>query len=110
MKRRAKLACLLAATVGIPVWAIAAETDADAWAPVPLVEDSAITASIQRKLADGQWSNLARLKVGTDRDGTVWLNGITKTQEAAERAVEMARDTEGVVQVRSHIVVHRDSK
>jgi hypothetical protein len=103
-------ACLLAAAVVIPAWVVAAEPDASGWAPVPLVKDSAITAAIKSKLAERQWSNLAELKVGTDREGTVWLNGVTKTQEAAERAVEMARDTEGVVQVRSHIVVNRDSK
>jgi osmotically-inducible protein OsmY len=92
------------------VWSTAAEPDLDRAPPVQFVKDSAITSAIKTKLAEGQWSTLTQLDVGTDRDGTVWLSGTSKTQEAAERAVEMARDTNGVVQVRSHIVVNRDSK
>jgi osmotically-inducible protein OsmY len=113
MNRRPLPLCVLAASLVAPVLVAAAEPDADGRSsrpPVQFVENSAITAAIKTKLSEGQWRSLTRLDVGTDRDGTVWLSGTTKTQEAAERAVEMARDTEGVVQVRSHIVVNRDSK
>jgi osmotically-inducible protein OsmY len=110
MKRRPMLACVVAASLAAPVWVTAAEPDLNSRPPVQFVEDSAITAAIKNKLAEGQWRNLAQLDVGTDRDGTVWLSGTTKTQEAAERAVEIARDTDGVVQVRTHIVVNRDAK
>jgi hypothetical protein len=109
MNRKALLIYALSVSLVAPALVSAAEPDVNGWAPVPLVEDSAVTAAIKTKLADGQWSNLAQLKVGTDREGTVWLDA-TKTQEAADRVVEMARATDGVVQVRSHIVVHRDSK
>jgi osmotically-inducible protein OsmY len=104
------LACVLAAYLAAPVLVTAAESDVHSGAPVQFVEDSAITAAIKTKLSEGQWSRLTQLDVGTDREGTVWLSGTTKTQEAADRAVEMARVTAGVVQVRSHIVVSRDSK
>jgi hypothetical protein len=110
MNRKPLLICALSVSLVAPALVSAAEPDVNGWAPVPLVEDSAVTAAIKTKLAEGQWSNLAQLKVGTDREGTVWLNGTTKTQEAADRVVEMARATDGVVQVRSHIVVHRDSE
>lgn len=110
MNRRPILACVLTASLVTPVWSTAAEPDLDRAAPVQFVEDSAITAAIKTRLAQGQWSALTQLDVGTDLAGTVWLSGTAKTQEAAERAVEMARDTDGVVQVRSHIVVNRDSK
>jgi hyperosmotically inducible protein len=110
MNRRPMLACVLAASFVTPVWSIAAEPDLDRAAAVQFVEDSAITAAIKTRLAEGQWSTLTQLDVGTDRAGTVWLTGTAKTQEAAERAVEMARAVDGVVQVRSHIVVNRDSK
>lgn len=110
MNRRPMLACVLAASLVAPVLVTAAEPDANGRAPVQFVDDSAITAAIKTKLLEGQWSSLTQLDVGTDREGTVWLSGTTKTQEAADRAVEMARVTDGVVQVRSHIVVNRDSK
>jgi hyperosmotically inducible protein len=110
MKNDQILACVLTASLVSPVWSFAAEPDLDRATAVQFVEDSAITAAIKTRLAEGQWSTLTQLDVGTDRAGTVWLSGTAKTQEAAERAVEMARDIDGVVQVRSHIVVNRDSK
>jgi hyperosmotically inducible protein len=46
--------------------------------------------------------------VDTDENGVVWLRGTAPTQEAADRAVAIARETEGVKDVRSHIKVRQD--
>ena len=51
------------------------------------------------------WIALRALEVVADRDGTVWLSGTTPTEEAAERAVDIARNADGVMLVKSHISV-----
>jgi len=40
----------------------------------------------------------------------VWLSGTTRTREEANRAVEIARGTSGVVRVKNDIVVQPDDK
>jgi len=91
--------------VATPVLVTAAEPDADSSHPAQFVKDSAITTAIKTKLATDHLSSLTQLKVATDNDGVVWLSGTTQTQEAADRAVEIARTTDGVVAVKSNIVV-----
>jgi BON domain len=71
-------------------------------------KDSAITTAIKTKLAADHPGSLAHLKVDTDKDGVVWLSGTTRTQEEADRAVEIARGTNGVVRVKNEIVVRPD--
>jgi len=105
MNSKPILACLLAASLAAPVVVTAAEPDADSAHPAQFVRDSAITAAVKAKLARHQTGSLTGLKVDTDRDGIVWLSGTMQTQEAADRAVEIARNTSGVVEVKSTIVV-----
>jgi osmotically-inducible protein OsmY len=38
----------------------------------------------------------------------VWLSGTARTRQEADRAVEIARGTDGVVRVKSDIVVRSD--
>ncbi len=100
------MACVLTVSLAGPAWVAAAEpTDADSAHPTQYVKDSAITTAVKSKLAADHLSSLTRIKVDTDRDGTVWLSGTTETQEAADRAVDIARNTDGVAQVKSSIVV-----
>ena len=73
--------------------------------PKTFVKDSAITAKIKTKLAAEHLNSLANLKVDTDEDGVVWLRGTTRTEEAADKAIEIARNTEGVTSVKSDIRV-----
>lgn len=91
-----------------PGLGFAADTDADTSHPGHFIKDSAITTAIKTKLAADHISSLTRIKVDTDMDGVVWLSGATKTQAAAERAVEIARSTDGVVRVKNDIVVNPD--
>jgi hyperosmotically inducible periplasmic protein len=99
------LACLLATSLALSALSVAAESDADSAHPAQFVKDSAITAAVKTKLAANRLGTLTSLKVDTDQNGTVWLSGTAPTQEAADRAVEIARTTEGVTQVKSDIVV-----
>jgi len=71
--------------------------------PVAFVKDSAITTAIKAKLAAEHMTSLARVHVDTDKDGVVWLTGTAKTQEAADKAAYIARETEHVKSVHSDI-------
>jgi hyperosmotically inducible protein len=48
------------------------------------------------------------IKVDTDNKGVVTLSGKAKSQAEADKAVSIARNTEGVVDVRSDIQVVAD--
>ena len=111
MNRYGILACVLAVSLAGPAWVLAAEaTASEKSSPTQYVNDSAITAAVKTKLAADHMSSLTTIKVDTDRDGTVWLSGSTQTQEAADRAVDIARNTAGVAQVKSSIVVAPEAK
>lgn len=88
--------------------AIAQDADMDRSHPKAFVKDSVITTKVKTKLASEHMSSLARVHVDTDADGVVWLSGTAPTREAAERAVTLARSTEGVVSVKSDIKIKRE--
>jgi hyperosmotically inducible protein len=96
--------CLLAGALLMPVVA-AADRDADRDHPGQFVKDSVITTAIKTKLAAEHFGSLTEIKVDTDMDGIVWLSGTANTHGAVDRAVEIARGTDGVVGVRNDIVV-----
>jgi hyperosmotically inducible periplasmic protein len=102
--------CLVAGLVAAPVLSLAALPDASGPLLTQFVTDSAITAAVKTTLAATHISGLTQLKVDTEQDGTVWLSGTTPTQEAADRAVEAARNADGVMQVKSTIVVKREAR
>jgi hyperosmotically inducible periplasmic protein len=92
-----------------PVVALATEdTDADRSHPKAFVKDSAITTKVKTKLAGEHITSLGNIHVDTDVDGVVWLDGTAHTQEAADKAVAIARETEGVKGVHSRIKVKKD--
>jgi hyperosmotically inducible periplasmic protein len=110
MNIKPMLACIIAASLAGPTLVIAGEADADSSSPTQFVKDSAITAAVKTRLAANHLASLTQLKVDTDRNGVVWLSGTTQTQEAADRAVEIARTTDGVVEVKSTIEVTRAAR
>ena len=85
-----------------PIYAMAAEPGA-----ATFVKDSVITAKIKTKLAAEIPSAAVRLNVDTDDQGQVWLRGSVDSADVADRAVEIARATEGVKAVKSEIVIKR---
>jgi hyperosmotically inducible protein len=95
--------CFVIAALLAPVAAHAADGDADRTHPMTFVKDSVITAKIKAKLAEEKLSSLAHIKVDTDAKGAVVLGGKVKTQEEADKAVSIARGTEGVTSVKSNI-------
>ena len=92
----------------VPCVTMAQDSDADRSHPKAFVKDSTITTKIKTKLAAEHIASLGRIHVDTDKDGVVWLSGSARTQEAIDKAVSIARETEGVKDVHSHIKIKKD--
>src|SRR5579862_4142087 len=109
MITRLAATCLVFGTLlGFTAAAVAQDSDTDRSHPAAFVKDSTITATIKTKLAADHLTSMARIHVDTDKDGVVWLTGSAKTQEAADTAVSIARQTEHVRSVHSDIRVKAD--
>jgi hyperosmotically inducible protein len=87
---------------------IAEDSDTDRSHPKAFVKDSAITTKIKTKLAAEHITSLGRIHVDTDKDGVVWLSGSARTQEAVDKAVSIARETERVKSVHNDIKIKQD--
>ena len=87
---------------------LAADSDADRSHSIIFVKDSAITTAIKTRLAAQHLTSLGRIHVDTDKDGIVVLSGTARTQEAIDKAVLIAHDTDGVKSVRSQVTLKKD--
>ncbi|MDD5177205.1 MAG: BON domain-containing protein [Sterolibacterium sp.] len=107
---RIKLAtiCFVIGTLLAPIASHAADSESDRTHPLTFVKDSVITTKIKAKLADEKMSSLAHIKVDTDKKGAVVLSGRARTQEEADQAVSIARETEGVTSVSSTIRIKKE--
>lgn len=108
MNRKLALSCLVVGTLLVPAVSYATDSDSDRAHPETFVKDSAITAKVKAKLASQNLNTLAQIRVDTDRNGKVFLSGTAKTQDAVDRAISVARQTEGVTSVTSAIKVKAD--
>ena len=100
--------CFLVATVLAPAAAYATDSDSDRAQPMTFVKDSVITTKVKAGLANEKMRSLAHIRVDTDRHGEVFLSGEAETQAAADKAVSIARGTEGVISVKSSIRIKKD--
>lgn len=110
MNSKLATTCFIIGTLLAPVAAYAADsaTDTDRTHPKTFVKDSAITTKIKAKLADEKISSLAHIKVDTHSKGAVVLSGKVTSQEEADKAVSIARATEGVTSVKSNLKIKKD--
>jgi hyperosmotically inducible protein len=109
MKSGIATSLLVIATLAAPIIVIAAEdADSDRSHPEAFVKDSVITTKIKAKLAAEHVQSLGRIHVDTDANGVVWLRGTARTQDAVDLAVSIAKGTEGVKDVHSHITIKKD--
>jgi hyperosmotically inducible protein len=108
MKIQLAATCFVVGTLLAPIVAHAEDRDSDRTHPMTFVKDSAITAKIKAKLAGEKMSTLKDIQVDTDSKGAVVLSGKVKTQEEADKAASIARETEGVTSVKSDIRVQKD--
>jgi hyperosmotically inducible protein len=91
-----------------PVVAHAEDTDSGRTHPMTFVKDSVITTKIKAKLAAEKVKSLMHIKVDTDNMGMVVLSGTVRNQEQADKAVSIARGTEGVTSVQSNLQIKKD--
>ncbi|HVC00713.1 MAG TPA: BON domain-containing protein [Steroidobacteraceae bacterium] len=109
MKRKLLTTLLVVGALVGPIVAVAAgDSDMDRSQPKAFVKDSVITTKVKARLAAEHITSLGRIHVDTDKHGVVWLHGTARTQAAADRAVEIARTTDGVRYVHSRIKVRKD--
>ena len=108
MKYKLATTCFVIGTVLAPVAAYAADSDTDRSKPATFVKDSVITTKIKAKLAAEHLASAKHIKVDTDLNGVVWMTGTANSQDEANKAVALARDTEGVKSVNSHLKVQKD--
>ena len=108
MKTRLATTCFVIGAFLAPTAVFAQDQDSDRMHPMTYVKDSAITAKIKAKLAEEKMSSLAHISVDTDNKGAVVLSGNVRSQEEADRAVSVARGTEGVTSVTSKLEIRKD--
>jgi len=108
MRYKLATTCFVIASVLAPVAAYAADGDTDRSRPGTFVKDSVITTKIKAKLAAEHPASAKHVKVDTDKNGVVWLSGTTDSQAEADKAVEIARNTEGVKSVNTKLTVQKD--
>lgn len=98
-------ACFVIGTLMTPMVAYSADSDTDRSNPGAFVKDSIITTKVKTKLASEHLGSIANVRVDTDKDGIVFLSGTVRSQEEANRAIALARETEGVKAVNSKLAV-----
>jgi len=89
--------------------ALAEDADSDRAHPMTFVKDSVITTKVKAKLADEKISTLAHVRVDTDKKGVVVLSGKVASQEEADKAIALARGTEGVTEVKSKVKISKEA-
>lgn len=111
MKSKFASTLFVVATLLAPFAVHAADStpsDGDRTNPKVFVKDSVITSKIKARLAEEKVGSLARVRVDTHGRGVVMLSGKVRSQEEADRAIEIARGTEGVTTVSSRMRIKKD--
>jgi hyperosmotically inducible protein len=105
MRYKLATACFVIGAALVPLSSYAEDKDADRGDPKTFVKDSVITTKIKSKLAAENPKTLARVSVDTDNNGVVWMSGTVEKQVDADKAITIAKNTEGVKSVKSAIKV-----
>jgi hyperosmotically inducible protein len=100
--------CFLAGALMLPIAGYTADGDTDRSSPKAFVKDSVITTKIKAELAEEKLSSLIHIKVDTDNKGMVTLSGTAASQNAADKAVSIARAVKGVNSVENNIQIKAD--
>ena len=73
-----------------------------------VIQDSAITSSVKAQLAADRNRDFGHVRVDADDHGIVTLEGHVRTQDAADRAISIAKHTDGVREVHSGVKIEKD--
>ena len=69
------------------------------------VSDAGITAKIKTAYAKDKDVSALKINIDTDNKGVVTLKGNVKSQSEADKAVKIAKETQGVTSVKSELKV-----
>ena len=106
MKIKIATICFMVGILVIPRIGFTADPKMDQPDPTTIVKDSDTTSKIKARLsADKHLGKFKSIKVDTDNNGVVWLSGTAHLLSEEEKAIEIARGTEGVVIVNSNIKI-----
>ena len=100
--------CLLAGALMLPMAGYTADGDTDRSSPKAFVKDSIITTKIKAELFEERMSSLLHIRVDTDKKGMVVLSGTAESQNAADKAISIARKVKGVTSVQDNIQIKAD--
>ena len=70
------------------------------------IDDGVVTAKVKAKLIDDPVTKAHRISVETFK-GTVQLSGFVETEQARSRALQLAKETDGVKSVKDALEVRR---
>lgn len=108
MSHRLATAIFVVGSMLVAVAAYAADSSSNRSNPESYVKDSVITTKIKTQLAANHLGSLSHIKVDTDKNGGVWMTGTVNSKEEMNKAVAIARDTEGVKAVHSELTIQKD--
>jgi hyperosmotically inducible protein len=109
VKTKLVTTCFLLGTLMVPMAGYSADdADKDRSSPKAFVKDSVITTKIKAEMAKDKQVSAMHIKVDTDNNGVVQLSGKAKSRNEADKAVQIARNTKGVVAVEDHIQISND--
>lgn len=99
------LAVLVIAALSMPALSFAQDKQSMPDKVKENVKDSVITTKIKAEYAKDKQVSFRHIHVDTDDKGVVTLSGNAKSRTEMNKAVKIARNTEGVAKVRNHIKV-----
>src|SRR5688572_2767988 len=96
---------LLAATLGSTMM-IGCSSTPQQQSTGQAIDDGVVTAKVKAKLIEDPVTKAHQINVETFK-GTVQLSGFVETDQARSRALQLARDTEGVKTVKDALQVRK---
>ena len=102
-----KAALILAAMMGTSMMAACSSTPSQQ-STGQAIDDGVVTAKVKAKLIEDPVTKAHQINVDTFK-GTVQLSGFVETDEARTRALQLARDVDGVKKVKDAMEVRRGS-
>ncbi len=105
MNKTLVASCFLAGALMLPIIGYTADADPPS-STKQFVKDSVITTKIKTQLAAALPSTLVHIQVDTDAKGAVTLSGTAQNQDAADKAVAIAKAVNGVTSVDNLIKIY----
>ncbi|MET0496809.1 MAG: BON domain-containing protein [Steroidobacteraceae bacterium] len=107
MMRRTTAALIVAAVLGTGLIAGCASTPNQQSAG-QAIDDGVVTAKVKAKLIEDPVTKAHQINVETFK-GTVQLSGFVESNQARTRALQIARDTDGVKQVKDALEIRKST-